>query len=119
MQKSLDNATGQSQQPRKSSSSMQPRKSHRAADNNGHEAAEDAVQVMSNTTTPAKNGSNSSTKPDKKVKYKSLWGKVGKHGLAEAAKEKAAADSSSSSSTGRLLFQPVFDMNLLITFELK
>ena len=101
---------------------MQPRKSsHRvAADNNGHEAAEDAVQVMSNTTTPAKNGSNSSTqKPDKKVKYKSLWGKVGKHGLAEAAKEKAAADSSSSSSTGRLLFQPIFELNFLIVFEFK
>jgi len=77
------------------------------------------VQVMSNTTTPAKNGSNSSTKPDKKVKYKSLWGKVGKHGLAEAAKEKAAADSSSSSSTGRPLFQPKIEMTLFVTFEFK
>ena len=98
---------------------MEPNKQPWSADNNGHEAAEDAVQVMSNTTTPAKNGSNSSTKPDKKVKYKSLWGKVGKHGLAEAAKEKAAADSSSSSSTGRLLFQPIFELISVITFGFK
>ena len=44
---------------------MEPNKQPWSADNNGHEAAEDAVQVMSNTTTPAKNGSNN--KPDKKV----------------------------------------------------
>ena len=106
MQKSLDNTVNS--QPRKSggssASNQQPRsKSHRAdnGSSNLEVADQDSVQVMSNTTTPAKNGSNSSSsKPDKKVKYKSLWGKVGKHGLAEAAKEKAAADSSSSSSTG-------------------
>ena len=70
MQKSLDNTVNS--QPRKSggssASNQQPRsKSHRAdnGSSNLEVADQDSVQVMSNTTTPAKNGSNN--KSEKKV----------------------------------------------------
>ena len=67
MQKSLDNTVNS--QPRKSGgSSKEPRsKSHRAdnGSSNLEVTDQDSVQVMSNTTTPAKNGSNN--KSEKKV----------------------------------------------------
>ena len=70
MQKSLDNTVNS--QPRKSggssASNQQPRSKNHRADNgssNLEVADQDSVQVMSNTTTPAKNGSNN--KSEKKV----------------------------------------------------
>ena len=70
MQKSLDNTVNS--QPRKSggssASNQQPRSKNHRADNGSSNleiADQDSVQVMSNTTTPAKNGSNN--KSEKKV----------------------------------------------------
>lgn len=66
-----------------------------AAGNNSHSSNGKLVAAASSS-----GGGN----PDKKVKYKSLWGKVGKHGLMQAAASKTSQNqdsaSSGSSSTG-------------------
>lgn len=67
-----------------------------AAGNNSHSSNGKLVAAASSSG----GGGN----PDKKVKYKSLWGKVGKHGLMQAAASKTSQNqdsaSSGSSSTG-------------------
>ena len=68
-----------------------------AAGNNSHSSNGKLVAAASSS---GGGGGN----PDKKVKYKSLWGKVGKHGLMQAAASKTSQNqdsaSSGSSSTG-------------------
>ena len=71
---------------------------------------ENGQAVVSNSPSLSKNGSSNgngkvaaAADPNKAQKYKSLWGKVGKHGMmqaAQAAQAASAAETSSSSSSG-------------------
>ena len=64
---------------------------------NGSKAALLAAAAASNEGPPS---ASNAPLGNKKAKYKGLWGKVGQHGLMQAAKQKGGPESSSSASSG-------------------
>ena len=100
MQKSLDNI----QHARKGSSRKSKRDSE---ESNGKAPSINAITTSSNSvSTPPMTKKGSSKDLVKKEKYKSLWGKVGKHGMQQAAATASESSGSGSSTGGSRPMQP-------------
>ena len=109
MHNTIDNIEASAEVPKKSSSrskhvtdmsSAEAIHSASAANGKAIEAAGGSHSSNGKLVHAASEPAASSGKPDKKVKYKSLWGKVGKHGLMQAAAASKTTQNQDSASSG-------------------